>query len=139
LSDAEKTAARLARGDQGKVPDVDWRLYTLATDALKATGTWIDVACRNTRKLESSSGPPRCWKRYGVSCATTPNSSSAGSWPEIVEQMIQSSGILEADHRGELPLALANRVRLRRSLCRLRRRSSMAGGASSGKPVAMLF
>jgi hypothetical protein len=27
------------------VTDVDWRLYTPATDALKATGTSIDVAC----------------------------------------------------------------------------------------------
>ena len=45
---ATQTASRIARGDREalKVTDADWRIYSLAREALAESGTAIDVACR---------------------------------------------------------------------------------------------
>ena len=45
---AKRTASRIARGDRQalKVSDNDWRLYSMAGEALRPTATAIDVACR---------------------------------------------------------------------------------------------
>ena len=92
VASANRTASRIARGDREalKVNDDDWRIFSLAREALAPSGTAIDIACREfaeARKILSQT-PLLEAARFFV--RHNDEEIVQRSVPEIVEDMIEA-------------------------------------------------
>lgn len=89
---AEKIAARIARGDREalKVSDNDWRLYSMAGEALRPTATEIDVACREYAEARKILGSTPLLEAARFFVRHNDEQLVQRSVPEIVEDMIKA-------------------------------------------------
>jgi len=87
---ATQTASRIARGDREalKVTDADWRIYSLAREALAESGTAIDVACREFADARKILGQTPLSEAARFFVRHNDEEIVQRSVPEIVEDMI---------------------------------------------------
>ena len=92
VESAEKIAARIARGDREalKVTDDDWRIYSMASEALRPTATAIDAACREYAEARKILGRTPLLEAARYFVRHNDEEIIPRSVPEIVEDMIEA-------------------------------------------------
>jgi integrase len=92
LAEAEKIASRIAKIERQvfHVSDSDWRLYTMATEALRPSGVAIDVACREFAEARRILGPLSIMDAAKSFVKQQTEGLVAKNVPEIVEELIEA-------------------------------------------------
>ena len=92
LTEAEKIASRIAKIDRQvfQVNDSDWRLYSMATEALRPTSVPIDVACRDYAEARKILGNHSIVEAAKFFVKLQAEGLVAKNAPEIVEELIEA-------------------------------------------------